>query len=123
MKAKDTILTDEEIIKMRSEWLTTDCPDEETATQIALARLRGLLEAQAEITFKEGQKEGKKEVVELALKSINDEPEFPGEMPDELWSHLDGDKDKVVVSMRASVRLTKKGIIERLQENLKDWRI
>jgi len=119
MKAKDTILTDEEIIKMRSEWLTTDCPDEETATQIALARLRGLLEAQAEITFKEG----KKEVVELALKSINDEPEFPGEMPDELWAQLDGDKDKVVVSMRASVRLTKKGIIERLQENLKDWRI
>ncbi len=48
-----------------------------------------------------------------ALRAIADEPEYPSEMPDELWKALNGDRDATVEALRSTVRLTKNGITER----------
>ena len=76
-----------------------------------------------EISFRAGQESGRKEVVKLALQAIEDEPEFPGDIDDELWDALNGNKENVISAMRSSVRLTKKGIVERLEVKLKEWGI
>lgn len=62
---------------------------------------------------------GIKEVVEITLDAIKTEPEFPGDMPDELWDKMNGDRENCTKVMQNSVRLTKQGIIERLQAQLK----
>lgn len=50
--------------------------------------------------------------------AINEEPELPGEIPDELWEQIcsaagRGDKDLVTELLRIIVRQTKEGIKER----------
>ena len=49
-----------------------------------------------------------------AIKAVNDEPELPGEMPDEMWDAIRNDRDAATHAMREVVRLTKSGIIERM---------
>lgn len=46
-------------------------------------------------------------------KAINDEPEYPGKMPDEMWEAMKGDRDAVTEALRLTVKLTKKGIRNR----------
>lgn len=52
--------------------------------------------------------------VEDVVKAINDEPELPGEMPDEIYQAVKNDKDALTELVRITVRETKKGILERL---------
>ena len=124
MEAKDTVMNIDQL---------NEIPDWDSQ------ELNPVLKAQAEIsfeagyeqvwkdgiiqqTFDEGKKAGIKEVVELAIKAISDEPEFPGEMPDEMWDmwrKLDGDKTGTTEAIRIIVSLTKEGITNRLKKGLK----
>lgn len=74
-------------------------------------------------TDMEMYKAGIKEVVELCLEAIAAEPEFPSDMPDELWDELNGNRENTDLAMKNSVRLTKRSITERLQAQLKEWGI
>lgn len=51
---------------------------------------------------------------EAIQKAVADEPECPDEMPEELWEAIKGDKDALQECIRIAIRLTKKGIAERL---------
>lgn len=48
-------------------------------------------------------------------KAIDDEPEYPDEMPDEMWEKIKYDRDAVTEALRLTVQLTKEGIKERLK--------
>lgn len=59
-------------------------------------------------------------LLRTALGAIQDEPELPGPMPDEVWYLLRGaDRETTAEFLRALVRDTKKGIATRLMEKLK----
>jgi hypothetical protein len=45
--------------------------------------------------------------------AVTDEPELPGEMPDEMWSVLRTDRDAATEALRIIVRQTKGGILTR----------
>ena len=47
------------------------------------------------------------------LKAIDDEPEYVGDCPDELWNAINGNKDATSEALRLTVRYTKGGIKER----------
>ena len=49
-----------------------------------------------------------------AIKAVNDEPELPGDMPDEMWNAIRNDRDAVAEALRITVRQTKSGIIKRM---------
>ena len=55
----------------------------------------------------------------IALKAIADEPELPGDIPDELWQLLNNRKDRTDIALKEAVLLTKKGITDRFLEALK----
>lgn len=55
------------------------------------------------------------EAVKAFLKAIEDEPECPGTMPDELWAAMKEDRDTATEALRITVRLTKENIKKRLQ--------
>ncbi len=61
-----------------------------------------------------------KEAKIAILEAIVDEPEFPDEMPEEMWQQINGNKELATIAMRNTVRLTKNGITERLLPKLKD---
>ena len=49
------------------------------------------------------------------LKAIDDEPELPGEIPDQMYQTIvNSDKDTVEVMLRFIVKETKRGIKERI---------
>lgn len=50
-------------------------------------------------------------------KIINDEPELPGTMPDEIWLATQ-DKDSLTELLRITVRKTKEGILNRLRSRM-----
>lgn len=55
----------------------------------------------------------------LAYKAVEEEPELPGEMPDELWQAFQAvrdDRQKLGEYLRVLVRGTKRGIAERIME-------
>lgn len=56
-------------------------------------------------------------LLEDAIKAVEDEPELPGQMPDEMWAMINGDRDAIEELLRITVRQTKSGIIERLTPN------
>jgi len=99
-------------------------PDEAARNYDQFDACRDIAQTQAEITgrimYDEGFKAGIREVVESCLQAITDEPEFPSEMPDELWNKLNGNRENTTLAMRNSVRLTKEGITKRLQAFLKE---
>jgi hypothetical protein len=53
------------------------------------------------------------------LKAIEDEPEYPGNMPDEIYEAIKNDRGAMGEAMRITVRLTKLGIKNRVM-GLKD---
>ena len=56
----------------------------------------------------------------LTLQAIADEPEYPSDMPDELWQELKGNQPNVIKAMRSTVLLTKNGITGRFLQALKE---
>lgn len=50
--------------------------------------------------------------------AINDEPECPGKMPDEMWEKIKGDRDAAEEAYRIAIRLTKEGIMRRYKAAL-----
>lgn len=52
--------------------------------------------------------------IQTALQAIEDEPEVPGPMPDEMWEAIRNDRDACENAIRIAVRLTKEGIRDRL---------
>ena len=54
----------------------------------------------------------------LILQAIADEPDFPGEMPDELWEEIKDNREVATETLRITVRLTKNGITDRFLEAL-----
>ena len=58
-------------------------------------------------------------VIKLALEAIADEEEYEGDMPDDVWDAIHGERENVVAAMRATVILTKEGITESFLEALK----
>ena len=48
------------------------------------------------------------------LKPVDDEPELPDDMPDEMWEAIAGDRDAMAEAMRIAVRQTKDGIRKRI---------
>lgn len=62
------------------------------------------------------------------FKCIDDEPELPGDLPDEVWDRIesavaDGDRDFFVELVRIAVRLTKSGIKNRFIHRKKFSRV
>ncbi len=108
MGAKDTVMDDSQVLNFYYVNRKKDISE------------KGLLGAQAEISFKAGEGKGRREVVELALQAIKDEPEFPSDMPDELWEKIGGDREITQRVMQNTVRITKQCIKERLVAKLKN---
>lgn len=57
----------------------------------------------------------------LVAKTIDDEPELPGDMPDELWQSFKmltmlDDKESMTELLRGLIKLTKKSIKEELEK-------
>lgn len=48
------------------------------------------------------------------LRAVDDEPDLPGDMPDEMWTAIAGDRDAIQQVLRIAVRQTKAGIRERI---------
>ena len=48
-------------------------------------------------------------------KAIDDEPELPGEMPDEVWEALRSDRAMMETVLRGIVQTTKHGIRNRIE--------
>lgn len=53
--------------------------------------------------------------LDLAISAIDSEPELDGDMPDEMWEHLQtATREEMIIAMRVVVMETKKCIRERL---------
>jgi hypothetical protein len=52
---------------------------------------------------------------ERCLQAVEDEPELPGKMPDEVWERIRDDRDAVEDAIRNAVKFTKIGIWERIE--------
>lgn len=50
-----------------------------------------------------------------ALKAIDDEPELPGEMPDDVWESLRSDRAMMETVLRGVVQTAKQGIRNRIE--------
>ena len=50
-----------------------------------------------------------------ALKAVADEPELPGEMPDEVWEALRSDRATMETVLRGIVQTTKQNIRDRIE--------
>lgn len=77
---------------------------------------REIKEAEKKILLDEIAKNTK--LREAFMKAVDDEPEYPDSMPDEMWEAINGDRDAVIESLRLTVRLTKQGIKGRAAEAL-----
>ena len=51
---------------------------------------------------------------EEVLKVIDEEPEYPGPIPDAMWTAINGNRDLTTETLRLSVRLTKSEITNRI---------
>jgi len=51
----------------------------------------------------------------IVERSIADEPELPGTMPDDIWEVISNDKDAATELLREAVRMTKLGILRRVK--------
>lgn len=47
--------------------------------------------------------------------AVNEEPECPGDMPDEMWEAIRDDRDAVAEAIRIAVRQTKQNILNRVE--------
>ena len=53
------------------------------------------------------------------LKWVNDEPELPGEMPDEIYQNVKKNKGAMAELLKITVRKTKEGILNRIIQHTK----
>ncbi len=61
------------------------------------------------------------QLLKLVRQAIKDEPEYPGEPPEEMMEILmSGDRELIIEALRLSVKLTKQGILVRIVERLED---
>lgn len=62
--------------------------------------------------------DGKETFISLydVQQAIGNEPEFEGDMPDDVWADFCSDKHKAEAAFRLIVRLTKEGIMKRLNQ-------
>ena len=56
-----------------------------------------------------------KTTLSAALKAVADEPELPGEMPDEVWEALISDRATMETVLRGIVQTTKQNIRDRIE--------
>jgi len=140
MEAKDTVMKEDamwEVVKEHEKACAESSAPLESWKYIPF-RVKILCDRQAEISFKAGwearekapldkedrcdmcYQQGMQKVVDFAFKSIDDEPEFPSDMPDELWIEINGSREITTIAMRNSVRLTKENIKGCLQAKLRE---
>ena len=50
-----------------------------------------------------------------ALKAVDDEPELPGEMPDDVWESLRSDRAMMETVLRGVVQTAKQNIRDRIE--------
>ena len=60
-----------------------------------------------------------KRLKEIAVKAILDEPECPGDMPDEMWETIKNDRDAATRTYQIVVKQTKENIIGRFEQALR----
>jgi hypothetical protein len=48
------------------------------------------------------------------IKAINDEPEYPNEIPDEIFEKIKNDKDLITQALHLTIQITKDRIKERI---------
>lgn len=53
--------------------------------------------------------------LEKAARACADEPECPGEMPDDMYSAMQTDREVAAEAIRVGIRLTKSGIASRIR--------
>ena|SRR5690625_4664752 len=53
--------------------------------------------------------------LQIAEKAVGEEPELPGDMPDEMWEAIKSDRQVMRESFRIAVRQTKHGILSRIK--------
>ncbi len=53
------------------------------------------------------------------FRAVDSEPDCPGDMPDEMWAAINGDRDATSEAIRSAVRLTKHDIRTRIDKALK----
>lgn len=63
-----------------------------------------------------GDREGYLRALDTAVKGIENEPTFPGEMPDEIFKAIRNDKDAISNALRIAVKQTKENIINQLRD-------
>ncbi len=85
---------------------------DETLTEEELQWWRDMCEA--------AYRETLKMVKILTLQAIADEPEYPGDMPDEMWEEIIGTREVATETLRITVRLTKDGITDRFLEAINE---
>ena len=56
--------------------------------------------------------------VKVLRQAIADEPEYPGDMPDEMWDELRNNRDTMIEALRLTAKLTKEGITARAEAEL-----
>lgn len=62
----------------------------------------------------------RQELIEAFVQCVNDEPEFPGEPPEEMIEALlNADRETIIFSLKLAVQLTKQGILDRIEERFK----
>lgn len=57
----------------------------------------------------------RKQERDRCIKAVQDEPELPGDMPDEMWEAIRNDRDAVRQAFVIAVRQTKDEIIRRIR--------
>jgi len=57
--------------------------------------------------------------LDLVLKAIDDEPEFPGHMPDSMWEQIRDDRWIAERSLKLAIRLAKDHIKARIVDRTK----
>lgn len=51
---------------------------------------------------------------ERCCEAVREEPELPGDMPDEMWDAIRNDRDAMAAALRITVQQTKQGILSRI---------
>lgn len=82
---------------------------------IETTRIGPMLQVCANQTYLAGKRAGALAMREWADRAVADEPECPGEMPDEMWMAIRGDRTVAMEAVRLTVRVTKRGIRGRIR--------
>ena len=102
-------------------------PDiEQIRIEVEAAEKRGIdtaltaYESACESLIEEAKREERERIEYIAIQAIADEPEFPSNMPDELWKEIHGNREITERVMKNTVRVTKRDITNRFLQALKE---